>query len=152
MTASSPLIREAVQNDAADIARLVQQHAALDMDPSALAAPYVATYLASANNAILVAELAERVVALLSYSLRPDLYHGGTVCLIEELIVDTHLRGQGIGSALVRELRRRLSGTDCTELGVAVESENEGGLRFYRSHGFQDEALLLEDHCLWNEE
>jgi ribosomal protein S18 acetylase RimI-like enzyme len=84
------------------------------------------------------------VIGLLSYSVRPDLYHAGDCCLIEELVVRDGRRGQGAGSALIEELLIRVK--DCAEVGLGVMADNESAIRFYRKHGFGDEALLLERH------
>ena len=95
---------------------------------------------------ILLAEQHDQVIGLLSYSLRPDLYHAGQVCLIEELVVEAAQRGQGVGSALLTELLSRLSAAGCVEVALAVMSDNAPAIKLYRQHGLTDEALFLEKH------
>ena len=139
-------IRTARLEDSTEIVRLISEHASLTNETSPLTRAYLATYLASPISTILVAEADRQVVGLLSWSVRPDLYHAGNVCLIEELVVQQELRDQGIGGALMQELFSRLADHGCVEVSVAVMPENIQAIGFYRSHGLCDEALSLELH------
>ena len=104
------------------------------------------SYLEGTNNKILLAERQGRVGGLLSYSVRPDLYHAGNSVLIEELVVDENCRGEGVGGALITALEERLMELDCREVCLAVMPDNETAIRFYRSYGLVEEALFLEKH------
>ena len=139
-------IRAAELADATDIVRLINELAATDGEHSPLTEAYVATYLSSATSEVLLAEKQNRVVGLLSYSLRPDLYHAALACLIEEFIVQEVVRGQGVGSALLTELLARLATIDCAEVSVATMPDNIRAIKFYRTHGLAEEALFLEKH------
>jgi ribosomal protein S18 acetylase RimI-like enzyme len=136
------LVAEANAEDADVIVRLIRQ---LGSD-SPITADYVLSYLGGINNKVLLAERNGQVEGLLSYSVRPDLYHAGNSVLIEELVVDENSRGQGIGSALVTALMERLGKLGCKEVCLAVMPDNERAIRFYRSHGLVEEALFLEKH------
>ncbi len=140
------IIREAELADAADIVRLINELAALDGEQSPLTEAYVATYLSSAVSKILLAERQQSSVGLLSYSLRPDLYHAALSCLVEELIVQEDARGQGAGRALMVELLARLATLDCAEVSVATLPANTRAINFYRTHGLAEECLFLEKH------
>jgi ribosomal protein S18 acetylase RimI-like enzyme len=144
MTTAS--IREATLADASAIIRLIGEHAAASNEQTPITAAYVAAYLASSTSQILLAEVQSRVVGLLSYSLRPDLFHAGPSCLLEELVVDQTMRGQGLGSALVIELFSRLTLLACAEVSVAVMPDDHRAIKFYRTHGLVEEALYLEKH------
>jgi ribosomal protein S18 acetylase RimI-like enzyme len=85
-------------------------------------------------------------VGLLSYSVRPDLYHAASSCLIEDLVVRTGMRGRGVGSRLLAELMARLPETGCAEVSVTTLPGNAPALKFYRKHGLVDEAVFLERH------
>ena len=139
-------IREATPADAADIVRLIDELAAIDGEHSPLTEAYVATYLSSAVSKILLAERRQSIVGLLSYSLRPDLYHAALSCLVEELIVQKDARGQGVGRALLVELLARLATLDCAEVSVAAAPANTRAIKFYRMHGLAEECLFLEKH------
>jgi ribosomal protein S18 acetylase RimI-like enzyme len=137
-----PTIRPAVPGDAAHVVRLIRQ---LGPD-SELTEAYVLHYLSGTDRSVLLAQLGEDVVGLLSYSMRADLYHAGSSVLIEELVVEAAVRGQGIGGMLMDALLERLAGMDCKELCLAVMPENEAAIRFYKRHGLVEEALFLERH------
>ena len=139
---SNLYIRPAESSDAAHIVRLIHQ-----MGPdSELTEDYVLHYLSGTERSILVACLDEEVAGLLSYSVRADLYHAGTCVLIEELVVDMGVRGQGIGGALMEALLKKAEGLECRELSLAVMPDNEAAIHLYKTHGLVEEALYLERH------
>jgi len=135
-------IRPAISSDAAHIVRLIHE-----MGPvSALTEDYVLHYLSGTERGILLACLDEQVAGLLSYSVRADLYHAGNCVLIEELVVDIGVRGQGIGGALMEALLQRAEGLGCREISLAVMPDNEAAIHLYKTHGLVEEALYLERH------
>ncbi len=141
-TPSNIAIRFAHPADAAHIVRLIHQ-----MGPdSPLTEDYVHHYLAGTDRQILLAQRADTIVGLLSYSVRADLYHAGNSVLIEELVVDDACRGQGVGSALMKALLETLPALECREVCLAVMPDNEAAIRLYRQHGLVEEALFLERH------
>jgi ribosomal protein S18 acetylase RimI-like enzyme len=139
-------IREAQIEDAPAIVRLIRELAATAGDSSPITEAYVTKYLFSATGAILLAEMRQEIIGLLSYSLRPDLYHAAATCLIEELIVLEAERGKGVGSLLLKELLARLARMGCPEVSVTTMPDNAGAIKFYRRHGLVDEVLMLEHH------
>ncbi len=142
------IIREAQTNDAPAIVHLIRELAATANETSAIAEAYVAEYLCSPKSTVLLAECDGQVIGLLSYSLRPDLYHVGNSCLIEELVVQQASRRQGVGSMLLTELLSRLAKTDCAEVSVAAIPDNTQAIRFYKRHGLVEEAVFLEKHFI----
>lgn len=139
-------IREARRGDEASITALIHELAAASGEASPLTEGYARDYLVTPGSLVLLAEEAGRIIGLLSYSVRPNLYHSGPTALIEELVVTEAARGQGAGSALLEHLLARLERTGCAEVSVTTLPENEGAQRFYRAHGLVDEAVLLEKH------
>jgi ribosomal protein S18 acetylase RimI-like enzyme len=139
-------VREATPADASVIVRLIGEHTTASNEHTPITEDYVVTYLANAASRILLAEVQNRVIGLLSYSIRPDLFHAGPSCYLEELIVEEAARGQGVGSALVSELFSRLLPLGCAEVSVAVMPDNQRAIKFYRTHGLIEEALYLEKH------
>jgi ribosomal protein S18 acetylase RimI-like enzyme len=139
-------IREAKPGDEPFIVELIKELAETGDDSSPITHAYVTDYLASPVSHVLLAEENRQVIGLLSYSVRPDLYHAANSCLIEELVVLKSERGRGVGSALISELLQRLASLGCAEASVAAMADNEGALRFYKSHGLVDEAIFLEKH------
>jgi ribosomal protein S18 acetylase RimI-like enzyme len=139
-------IRDAEPRDSGIIVRLIGELAAAAGERTHLTEAYAAEYLASPTAKALVAEVGGQVVGLLTYSLRPDLYHAAKTCLIEELIVRDAVRGRGVGSGLVDELFARLTALGCAEVSVTTLSDNTRAIEFYRAHGLTDQAVFLEKH------
>lgn len=139
-------IREARPTDAAAIVRLIHELAQTSGENSPIAEAYVEKYFASPLGTILLAEKQQEVVGLLSYSLRPDLYHAGNTCLIEELVVREAARGHGVGGALLKDLLSRLEAVGCVEVSVTTMPANTEAIAFYKKHGLTDEAVFLERH------
>jgi ribosomal protein S18 acetylase RimI-like enzyme len=138
------ILREASQDDAAAIVRLVRELAA--DEESNLTEAYVAEHLSFPGCGVLLAEADGKVGGLLAYSIRSDLYHASPTCLIEELIVQETYRGRGMGGALVEELFKRARMQGCAEVSVTTMPDNHRAIKFYRSHGLVDEAVYLEKH------
>ena len=109
----SVFIREAQLADTSTIIALIQELAVQSGEASPLTNEYVAVYLSSPGSYVLLAAEHDRVIGLLSYSVRPDLYHAGSSVLIEELIVRDSERNRSVGSALMSELLRRLESIGC---------------------------------------
>jgi ribosomal protein S18 acetylase RimI-like enzyme len=139
-------IRLAQTKDATAVVRLISEMARVDGDSSPIDQEYVAYYLSCPHSYVLLAEEEGQVIGLLSYSIRPNLYHAGDACFIEQLIVQENARGRGVGGALVEELLRRLAALDCVEVSVSAMPDNQGAIRFYKSHGLTEEVVLLERH------
>jgi ribosomal protein S18 acetylase RimI-like enzyme len=140
------ILRDAMPDDAPEIATLIQDLAQSIGEASPITPAFVETYLGFPGCCILLAEEEGQIAGLLSYSIRPNLYHNGDTALIEELIIMHPWRGQGLGSALLEELFARMKTTGCVEVSVSVLPDNQGAIRFYHSHGLVDEAIHLEKH------
>ncbi len=140
------MIRDATVRDASAIVNLVKELALTMGEKCPLVEAYVTTYLGSTSNTILLAEAQEGILGLLSYSLRPNLYHSGDICLIEELIVGEKARDRGIGTSLLGELLSRMTTNDIREISVSTLPDNHKAIEFYRKHGFKEEGVLLEIH------
>ena len=142
------MVREARPGDEQVIVELIGELARTSGEASPITESYAREYLAFAQcgSHILLAEQGSRTVGLLSYSVRPNLYHAANSALIEELVVRESARGQGVGSVLLSELLDRLPSLGCAEVSVSTMLDNQDAMRFYRSHGLVDEAVFLEKH------
>jgi len=143
------IIRPATAADAGAIADLIRSLAVATGETSPITADYARGYVETPGNLVLLAcepGGSDRVVGLVSCSIRPNLYHAGDSALIEELVVARDARGGGIGGALIADLLARLEARHCVEVSVTTMPDNEGAIRFYKKHGLTDEAVFLEKH------
>lgn len=140
------IIRTASPGDEITIVNLIQQLAAADGEASPLTAEYVTKYMRAPGSVILLAEVDGQPAGLLSYSVRPDLYHAGDSAYIENLVVVQSRRGEGIGSALLKNALAALEAAGCAEVSIATMPDNQVAQRLYKSLGLVDEAVYLEKH------
>ncbi len=139
-------IRPARKDDAAAITHLVNQLAASLGESSSVNEQYVRRYLDTQGAGILVADTEGKVIGMLSFTLRPSLYHAASGCMIEELVVSEGFRRGGIGGRLLNAIFAFARERGCAEVSVSAMASNRGALDLYRRHGFEDEAVLLEHH------
>lgn len=139
-------LREASVEDAANVTRLVQELAESGGEHSPIDEGYVRYFLAQPHCHILLAKMEGRTIGLLSYLLKPDLYHAGDTCTITELIVKEDFRDRGVGSLLMEYLIENMKSQGCVEISVSTMTGNRGAIEFYKKHGLVDEAVLLERH------
>ena len=146
ITPDSVSIRPAQRGDAATIADLVGQLAASIQEFSSVDEEYVLRYLDTPGAGILVAEAEGEVIGMLSYTLQPSLYHAAASCMIQELVVREGFRRVGIGARLLNAIVALAREKGCAEVSVSAVASNREALGLYRKQGFQDEAVLLEQH------
>jgi ribosomal protein S18 acetylase RimI-like enzyme len=146
MSMSNVVVRDAQQGDEPLVVDLIQEMAAGDGGSSPVTAAFVTSYLSNPGSGILLAELEGEVAGLLSYSVRPDLYHAAPAALAEELVVHAPFRGRGVGSALLQAFLARMAEVGCAEVAIGVMPDNQVAQRLYRAHGLVEEAVLLERH------
>ena len=139
-------IREARPGDEPLVVGLIQELAESSGESCPITEAYVTAYLSFPGSHVLLAEERGRAIGLLSYAIRPDLYHAASSGLIEEMVVLRSDRGRGVGSALLSEALRRMAAAGCVEVSVTTMPDNEGAQRLYRSHGLVEEAVFLETH------
>lgn len=139
-------VRQATIKDVEIVVKLIQSLAQSSHEHSTISAEYASFYLIYPGSCVLLAELDGRVVGSLGYSVRPDLYHANDCCMIETLVVLDEARGQGAGTALLKEVLRRGQAAGWAEVSVSTMPDNQAALALYRRMGMTDEAILLEKH------
>jgi ribosomal protein S18 acetylase RimI-like enzyme len=147
MNKTSPiLIREGTPVDGEGVAQLIAELADSIGETASPSADYVDTYLGFPGSRIFLAEQGGQVVGMLSFSIRPNLYHSESCCLVDEVVVAEKARGKGVGKALVQRLLLFAKEAGCAEASLSVMPGNTRAREFYRSLGFADEAILMEIH------
>jgi GNAT superfamily N-acetyltransferase len=93
---------------------------------------------------ILTAKNKNELLGLVSFTTRKTLLHPAPCGMIDELIVSKHERGKGIGKQLILAAIGKCRQLGCCEVEVSTEKSNSTARRFYRSCGFEEDAVLLE--------
>jgi len=75
-------------------------------------------------------------VAVALITMRPNVWYAGKVALLDELYVVPHLRGQGIGSAIIDELLSMSRANRVDLIEINVDEGDVDAQRFYQRHGF----------------
>ncbi len=139
-------IREASIEDAGVVVSLIQDLAGSWDETSPITSQVVVAYLSAPGSLALLAEEEGQAVGLLSYSIRPNLYHAAPSCLIEELVVREGARGRGVGSALLQAVLERARAAGCVEISISAMRDNVRAIELYKRLGFTDDAVFLEQH------
>ncbi len=137
MTSAPCSVRTATVADAATVADLLdrfnREYDTSTPGPAVLAGR-LRRLLSSGNVVALLA--GDPAVGLALLTLRPNVWCGGSVALLDELYVVPVERRRGIGTALLqgaeRECRRR--GSELLE--ISVDGEDADARRFYERHGY----------------
>lgn len=129
--------RQATADDADEIARLLHDFNGEFDTPSpgveVLAGRLRALLAGSETTAILAGTPA---VAVAVATLRPNVWYAGPVALLDELYVVPHLRGRGIGSAVIDALVSMARARAVGLIEINVDEGDGEAQRFYQRHGF----------------
>jgi len=142
------IIRKADEKDIEDIKYLIKELADSIGEKSCISEDYIVNYMLNPLMNILIAEKNGEVVGLLSYSIRPNLYHASDCCMIEELVVRKNHQNEGVGKILISTLIEIAINLKCAEISVTTLINNERAIKFYKLQGLTEEGLLLEKHLL----
>jgi ribosomal protein S18 acetylase RimI-like enzyme len=96
------------------------------------------------DNYMLVAKDNEHILGFVNFTTRKTIMHPGPSGLIDELVVSKSSRGSGIGKRLIAAVIERCRELGCCEVEVSTEKSNARARRFYKSCGFDEDAVLLE--------
>lgn len=91
---------------------------------------------------LLVARRDGRVVGMCSAQLVISTAEGAYSAWVEDVVVDSAHRGQGIGHRLLEGIAAWAQGQGATRLQLLADRENRPALDFYRGNGWQQTQLL----------
>jgi GNAT superfamily N-acetyltransferase len=75
-------------------------------------------------------------VAVALLTLRPNVWFDGPVALLDELYVEPHLRGRGIGATIIDLLLATAEECGVERIEINVDEGDTDAQRFYERHGF----------------
>jgi len=139
-------IRKARNEDAEIIVAIIKSMYDNPEIISPITSDYVYDYLKSTNDFLLVAEIEEKIVGLLAYSLRNDLWHAAKCCYIEALAVKKEYRGKGIGTELLKYVLECGKREKFAEVSLTVGKENQRAQELYKKIGLDEEDISLAKH------
>jgi N-acetylglutamate synthase-like GNAT family acetyltransferase len=94
------------------------------------------------NQEFLVAEKDGFVLGSLFCQIIPNLSHGARPwAILENMVVDSKYRRQGIGRLLIEHVLVRCRESDCYKVQLLSNNKRKEAHQFYRSMGFEDSAL-----------
>lgn len=102
------------------------------------------SFMRRAGQYILVARLGNEVTGCINFSTRKTILHPAPSGLIDEIIVSEKSRGTGIGKQLIQAAIDKCRELGCCEVEVSTEKSNRKARRFYKTCGFEEDAVLLE--------
>lgn len=99
---------------------------------------------------VLVAEHRGRVVGMCTVQVLVSTAEGGTVGLVEDVVVQPGLRGRGVGRRLLETLGDWCNRRGLTRLQLLADRDNDQALDFYRRLGWEPTRLVGLRKCKGN--
>jgi GNAT superfamily N-acetyltransferase len=94
------------------------------------------------HKCIKVAEINGRVVGMCTAQTLISTAEGGMAALIEDLVVGTNHRGQGIGAKLLQSIEQWAHSRGATRLQLLADRNNQAALQFYAKAGWKGTQLI----------
>ncbi|MBN2164299.1 MAG: GNAT family N-acetyltransferase [Pontiellaceae bacterium] len=138
-------IRTATQDDIPAMAELLHQLFAIEVDftPDHVKQSKGLELLLRQENArVMVAEVDDQVVGMCTIQILVSTAMGCAVGTVEDVVIDVSYRGQGIGSALMRELESWATQKGLARLQLQADRTNAPALCFYRQQGWKHTNLV----------
>lgn len=98
--------------------------------------------LESPRSCILVAEADEKVIGMVTGQLTISTAEGGQALLVEDLVIDEHWRGRGIGRRLLAGIGEWAAAHGARRLQLLADRNNAAGLDFYGKLGWRTTELI----------
>ncbi|HHH9552379.1 GNAT family N-acetyltransferase [Pseudomonas aeruginosa] len=139
-------VRIASEHDAPRLSLLLQQLGSADPrpDPALLA---IQLQRPHGDRVTLVAERGERLLGTCTLHLIEHLAHDfARSAILEDMVVDRHARGQGVGRELIGRAVERARSWGCYKLALSSHQDRETAQRFYAALGFTSHGVCLALH------
>lgn len=140
----APLIRDAVAADIPAMVGLLTELFSIEQDfvPDAeKQGRGLSLLLAQPGAHVVVAELAGRVVGMITVQTLISTAEGGPVGLVEDLVVAEAHRRQGIGARLLQAMEGRARQLGMVRLQLLADKDNIPALDFYSRSGWKPTSL-----------
>jgi GNAT superfamily N-acetyltransferase len=139
-------IRPATQADLPTLVELLQLLFAVEPDfrpdPERQRRGLSAMLAEPGSRVVLVAEADGQVVAMATGQLVISTAEGGAACLVEDVVVASGWRKQGIGGWLLEQLARWAADRGASRLQLVADQENQAALGFYDRRGWRRTRLV----------
>lgn len=138
-------IRQARSTDLDDLVKLLQLLFAIeeDFEPDTRRQQCGLEMLLDSQTAlIMVAEAENKVIGMCTGQLLISTAEGGLSLLIEDVIVDEHWRGQGVGKQLLNGLEEWACEKKVSRFQLLADRSNQAGLEFYDKLHWQSTQLF----------
>ncbi len=129
-------IRHAIANDSVAIFKLANQlHASMSVERDEFRSTFE-RMLQRPECACLVLCDSEKIVGYISGYIRPVLIQGGNVAFVDEIVIESSMRGQSLGTSLMSHFETWAQSEKCALVGLATG----GAKSFYEKLGYQSKA------------
>lgn len=139
------IIRRAVTKDIEAMALLLEQLFSIEADfipDTEKQKSGLKLMVESANACVLVAETEEKITGMLTAQFVISSAEGGLAAWLEDLVVDQHYRGKGIGSMLMSEMKKQLAQSGISRMQLLADKMNTPALLFYQKQGWNVTQLI----------
>ena len=136
-------IRRCVEQDFDKILPLLQQLWPDQKLDEALLTKVFAQGVGSPSQVYLCATIPDRIVGFSSLVVKNNLWQAGPLGHIDELVVDSHYRGHGIGTQLLVRTIQLAKERGCRRVELDTGFHRKAAHRFYEQQGFENRAYLF---------
>jgi ribosomal protein S18 acetylase RimI-like enzyme len=91
---------------------------------------------------ILIARQNDKIIAMVNLLFTMSTALGARVAVLEDMIVDPALRGEGVGSKLIDYAICEAKDSGCKRITLLTDGDNTRAQDFYRRKGFQKSLMI----------
>lgn len=91
---------------------------------------------------ILIAEQSDKIIGMVNLLFTVSTALGSKVTILEDMIVSSEFRGQGIGAMLLESAKTLSAKSGCKRMTLLTDVDNDGAHRFYCRNGFKQSDMV----------